>query len=46
MKRNKKQTVTNTNNNRSVKSCKNCKDCKSNKNTIGYDEESIESDSE
>ncbi len=45
MKRNKKQTVTNTNN-RSVKSCKNCKDCKSTKNTIGYDEESIESDSE
>lgn len=45
MKRNKKQTVTNTNN-KSVKSCKNCKDCKSNKNTIGYDEESIESDSE
>ena len=45
MKRNKKQTVTNTNN-RSVKSCKDCKDCKSNKNTIGYDEESTESDSE
>lgn len=45
MKKNKKQTVTNTNS-RSVKSCKNCKDCKSTKNTIGYDEESIESDSE
>ena len=42
MKKNKKQTVTNTSN----RSIKRCKDCKSNKNTIGYDDEATESDSE
>lgn len=42
MKKNKKQTVTNTN----IRSIKSCKDCKSNKNTIGYDDETTESDSE
>ena len=42
MKRNKKQSVTNINNEKSVKNS--CRDCKSKKADIGFDDET-ESDS-